>query len=181
MVRRLTGRADDLLVTLVADEQDVEVVVGEAHGLAVDLGHQRAGGVDRLQAAHPCLRVDDGGHSVRGEDDGGALGHLVGLVDEDRTALLQGVDDVLVVHDLLADVDRRAVELQGLLDGHHGPVDAGAVAARRREEDLLVGRLVGWLAHAPIVRALVTSPFPVPPAPPPHPPLPVDSESQPPM
>ena len=41
-----------------------------------------------------------------GEDDGGALGHLVGLVDEDGAAPLEGVDDVLVVHDLLAHVDR---------------------------------------------------------------------------
>ena len=39
----------------------------------------------------------------------GALGHLVGLLDEDRAPRLQGLDHVLVVHDLLAHVDRRAV------------------------------------------------------------------------
>ena len=77
--------------------------------------------------ATPCAR----------EDDGGALGHLVGLVDEDRAALLQRGHDVLVVHDLLAHVDRRAVELERLLDRDDGPVDARAVAARCRQEDLL--------------------------------------------
>ena len=47
------------------------------------------------------------------------------------------LDDVLVVHDLLAHVDRRAVELERALDGLDGPVDAGAVAARRGEQELL--------------------------------------------
>ena len=61
---------------------------------------------------------------------------LVQLLHEDRAALAQLLDDVLVVDDLLADVDRRAVELERALDGLDGPVDARAVAARRREQDL---------------------------------------------
>ena len=135
----LAGGADDLLVALVADEQDVVVAVGEAHGLAVHLGDQRAGGVDGAQRQRARLLVDDRGHAVRREDDGRALGHLVGLVDEDRPALLQRGDDVLVVHDLLAHVDRRAVELEGLLDRDDGPVDTRAVAARGGEEHALRG------------------------------------------
>ena len=144
--------AHDLLVALVADEQDVEVVVGEAHGLAVHLGHQRAGRVDRLEvAARVASSCTTGRDAVRGEDDGGALGHLVGLVDEDRARASRSVgDDVLVVHDLLAHVDRRAVELERLLDGDDGPVDAGAVAARRREQHAL-GGLVSRRGHGPIV------------------------------
>ena len=51
VVRRLTGGTDDLFVALVADQQDVVVVAGEALGLVVHLGDQRAGGVDDLQAA----------------------------------------------------------------------------------------------------------------------------------
>ena len=112
----------------------------------MDLGDQGAGGVDGAQAEGPGLLVDDGRHAVRREDDGGALGHLVGLVDEDRAALLERGDDVLVVDDLLAHVDRRPVELEGLLDGDDGPVDTGAVAAGGREEHAL-----GGLRHASIV------------------------------
>jgi hypothetical protein len=41
------------------------------------------------------------------------------------------------VHDLLADVDRRAVLLERLLDGLDGPVDACAVPARRGQQDAL--------------------------------------------
>ena len=62
---------------------------------------------------------------------------VVELVDEDRAALAQLLDDVLVVDDLLAHVDGRAVELERALDGLHGAVDAGAVAARGGEEELL--------------------------------------------
>jgi hypothetical protein len=41
------------------------------------------------------------------------------------------------VDDLLADVHRRPVELEGALDRVDRPFDACAVAARRREEDVL--------------------------------------------
>ena len=48
---RLAGGALDLLVALVADQQDVVVVGGEPPRLVVHLGDQRAGRVDGLQAA----------------------------------------------------------------------------------------------------------------------------------
>ena len=73
---RLAAGADDLLVTLVADQQDVEVVVGEPAGLVVHLRHQRAGGVDRPQAAGGGLLVDLRRDAVGGEHDDRALGHL---------------------------------------------------------------------------------------------------------
>ena len=151
MVGRLARRALDLFVALVADEQDLEVVAREAHGLAVHLGHERAGGVDGVQAAVGGGVHDRRRDAVRAEDDVGALGHLVDLVDEDRALLLELGHDVDVVHDLLAHVDGRAVVLERLLDGDHGAVDAGAVAARRREQHALVsgdGDILEPAAHA---------------------------------
>ena len=144
---RLAGRTDDLLVPLVADQQDVVVLGGEPLRLLVHLGHQRAGRVDRLEVAGPGLLVDLGRHAVRGEDHDGALGHLLVLLHEDRALRLQRGDHVLVVHDLLADVDRRPVELQRLLDGLHRAVDAGAVAAGLGQQHSL------RRSPAPIVRA----------------------------
>ena len=47
---------------------------------------------------------------------------------------LEPADDVQVVHDLLADVDRGPVQLERLLDRLDGPVDPGAVAARPGEQ-----------------------------------------------
>ena len=103
---RLARGALDLLVAGVADQQDVVVVAGEPLRLVVHLRHQRAGRVDRLELALLGLPVHLGRDAVRREDHGGAGGHLVELLDEDRAARLEVGHDVLVVHDLLADVDR---------------------------------------------------------------------------
>jgi hypothetical protein len=48
-LRRLSGRPLDLLVARVADHHDRVPALREASRLDVDLGHQRAGGVDRAQ------------------------------------------------------------------------------------------------------------------------------------
>ena len=75
-----------------------------------------------------------GGDAVGGEDDGRAVGHLVELLDEDGAALLEVGDDVLVVDDLLADVDRRAALVERELDDVDRAVDAGAERARAGEQ-----------------------------------------------
>ncbi len=142
VVGRLAGGALDLLVPLVADQQDVVVLACEALGLVVDLGDQRAGGVDRLELPLGRLPVDLGRDAVGREHHGRAGRHLVELLDEHRAARLEVGDDVLVVDDLLADVDRGAVEVERLLHGHDRAVDAGAVAARRGEHHGALG-LVG--------------------------------------
>ena len=54
-------------------------------------------------------------------------------------ALAQLLDDVLVVDDLLAHVHGRAVDLERAFDRLHRPVDARAVSARRRQQQLLDG------------------------------------------
>ena len=131
---RVPHRALDLFVAGVADEQDLEVVLGEADGLAVHLGDERAGRVDRVEVAVGGALHDGRRDAVRAEDDVRALGHLVDLVDEDGALLLERRDDVDVVHDLLAHVDGRAVVLERLLDGDDRTVDSRAVAARGREQ-----------------------------------------------
>ena len=59
------------------------------------------------------------------------------LVDEDGAARLEVAHDVRVVDDLLAHVDGAAVERKSPLDRLDRPFDAGAIAARRGEEDTL--------------------------------------------
>ena len=136
-LRRLAHRPLDLLVAGVADENDPVAVGRVALGLRVHLRHERAGGVDRAEGAGGRVRVDGRGDAVRGEDDSLALGHILLGVDEDRSALLELAHDVDVVHDLLPHVDGGAVQLERALDRLDGPLDAGAVAARRGEENPL--------------------------------------------
>ena len=75
------------------------------------------------------------GHAVGREHDGPVVRHLVELVDEDRALGLEILDDIAVMHDLVADIDRPAVALDGALDDLDGTVDAGAEAARAGEQD----------------------------------------------
>ena len=63
-------------------------------------------------------------------------GHLVELADEDRALPLQVLHDVFVVHDLVAHIDRRAMDRQRLLDRIDGADDPGAEAARGTEQDV---------------------------------------------
>ncbi len=72
---------------------------------------------------------------MRREDHRLAFGHLPLVVHEHRPARLEVLDHVEVVDDLLADVDGGPVEVERLLDRLDRPLDAGAVAARRGEED----------------------------------------------
>ena len=105
--------------------------------LAVDLGDQRAGGIEiehvaRL-APRPAPTLARRGR--RRPPAGPVSGHLVELLDEDRALALQAVDHVAVVDDLVADIDRRAPFLQRHLDDLDRPVDTGAKAARRAQHD----------------------------------------------
>ena len=56
-------------------------------------------------------------------------------LDEDDALSLERVDDVFVVDDLVAHVDRRAVDLERPLDHVDRAHDAGAEAARSAEND----------------------------------------------
>ena len=136
-IRRLAGRALDLLVPGMADEHDAVALLGVAARLRVDLRDERAGCVDRGQPP-PRRRVPYRGRdAVRGEDDRRPLGHLVHRVDEDGAARLQLPHDMGVVDDLLPDVDGGPVERERAPDGLDGPLDTGAIPPRRGQKDPL--------------------------------------------
>src|SRR3954463_7406296 len=129
MVRGLPRRTDDLLVTLVTDQEDVVTLAVEPPCLRVHLCHQWTRRVDRAKRSLCRLLVHDGSDAMRRKDDHGAFWHLVGLLDEHRAEAFEPPYDVGVVHDLFADIDRGPVALQRTLYGQDRTVDAGAVAA----------------------------------------------------
>ena len=118
-----------------ADQQHRAARLVVALDLAVHLGDQRAGGVGEQQAAAARLGRHGLGHAVGREHDQPVLGHLVELLDEHGTQRAQLVDDVPVVDDLVADIDRRPILAQRHLDHVDGALDAGAEAARAGEQD----------------------------------------------
>ena len=121
-------------MSCVSDKDDGVAGLGVAARLRMHLGDERAGGVDRGQGPLPGLAAHGRRDPVGGEDDGRSLRHVRDRVDEDGAARAQVVDDVGVVDDLLADVDRASVERKGPLDGLDRPFDPCAVASRRGEE-----------------------------------------------
>ena len=60
------------------------------------------------------------------------FGHFGELLDEARSHRLETLDHVPVVHDLVADIDRRTIFAQSQLDDLNRPDDTGAEAARLR-------------------------------------------------
>ena len=99
----------------------------------MDLGDQRAGRVDIEHLAPRGLGRHRLRHAMGREDHRPVGGHSSSSSTKTAPLRAQPVDHVLVVHDLVADVDRRAPFLERHLDDLDRPVDAGAEAARRGE------------------------------------------------
>ncbi len=83
-----------------------------------------------------------------GEDHPRTLGGLPKLVDEHGAQALQPLDHKAVVYDLVAHIDRGPEFFERQFDDADGPVDAGAEAARRCQQQCHLG-LHGSVTHGP--------------------------------
>src|ERR1700678_2303482 len=124
---------------LVPYQYDARAIAGESHGLQVHFSNQRASGVDYMQLAFLGLLADGRRDSMRAEDGAAADGHFIELFDEDRSGIAQFIDDVFVVDDFLAHVDRRTIEIEGNFHHVDRPHYARAKASRLKQEYLLTG------------------------------------------
>jgi hypothetical protein len=120
----------------VADESDEVAAVGVAARLCVHLRDQRTDGVHDDETAPLAVLLYRRRDPVGGEHADRPLRYLVLGIDEDGAEPLEPLDDVVVVDDLMANVDRRAVLVEKALDDLDRSVDAGAERARGGEEDL---------------------------------------------
>ena len=94
----------------------------------MDLGHERADGVDDHAALGPGGLDHLGGRAVGAQHERGAVGDLGHVVDEDDPLLAEAVDHVPVVDDLVVAVDRRLEDPHHPGQGLDGLLDAGAEA-----------------------------------------------------
>jgi hypothetical protein len=90
----LAHGADDLLVALVADEDDRVALVGVASCLHVHLRDERAHGVDHVVAQLLRVRENRRRDAVGGVDDRRSARHLCLFLDEDRSARLEIANDM---------------------------------------------------------------------------------------
>ena len=136
---RLTHRAFDFRMSLVADHHDVEALLTHLRDFHVHLGHERAGCVEHAQAARLGFAAHRLRDAVRAENQRAAFGHVRQFFDEDRAFLAQIRDDIGVMDDLVTHVDGRAEQLDRALDDFDRAIDARAEPARLREQDFDVG------------------------------------------
>ena len=137
-----------------ADQQDLASATVMDLGLAVHLGDERTGRVEGEEPAALRLLGHRLRHPMRREHDGRArIGNLGQVLDEDGALGAQAVHHVPVMHDLVAHIDRGAVERERPFDRLDGAHHAGTEAARRAQhdvEDRLPGRRSGGICFSSV-------------------------------
>ncbi len=82
----------------------------------MDLGHQRAGGIEDRQATCGRFLLHAPRDAVGAEYGDGERRDFRQILNEDCTLIFQAFDDVFVVHDLVAHINRRPILFEGALD-----------------------------------------------------------------
>ena len=131
----LAQGALDFWMAGMADQHDGAAFAGKSRAVEVDLGDQRAGGVEHRQAARLGRHFDAAGNAVGRKNGGGAVGYFVQFLDKHRAHRAQPVDHMGVVDDFMPDIDRRAVLFQRPFDDGDGAHDPGAKSAGRGQND----------------------------------------------
>ena len=132
-IGQLAHGADRFGVACVADHDDLQACIGMALRLDMDLGDQRAGGIDIDHIARLRRRGHGFRHAMGGKDHRTVVGAFRQFLDKDRALVAQPVDDEFIVHDLMAHIDWGAPFLEGHLNDLDRPVHARAESARRGE------------------------------------------------
>ncbi len=147
-LRQLAHGAENLGMPGMADQHDLAPGGLMAPDLDMDLGDQWARGVQVEHVAPLRLGRHRLGHAVGGEDDRTIARRFFEMFDEHRAEPSQPVDDVGVVDDLVAHIDRRAILQQRLLDDLNRAVHPSTKAAWTGQQDVKrrKGGIVG--AHA---------------------------------
>src|SRR2546430_11391160 len=100
--------------------------VGVATRLRMHLGDERTDGVHDTKPALLAVLAHGRRDTVRGEDANLTGRDLVLVVDEDGAQVLETTHDMVVVHDLVSHVDRRALPGGQAVHAPHRAVDPRA-------------------------------------------------------
>src|SRR6185295_3738356 len=133
---KLADRAFDLRMAGMADQNHSTALVDVALPLAVDFGDQGTGRVQYGQLSDFGIVLDGPRHAMGTEDRDHTERHLRKIFHEASALCLQALNNIAVVHDLVAHVDRRSILRESPLDDLDGADDASTVAARLRQDDL---------------------------------------------
>ena len=132
----LPHRPLSLRMASMPNHHDLKALFAHFQDFDMNLGDQRASGIEYLEAT--ALRLPAYGlrHAMRAEDQRRTRRNKCEILDEYRPLGSQVFDHILVVHNLVTHVDRCAVQFDGALNDADGALDARAKAARLRQQNL---------------------------------------------
>ncbi len=151
-----TDNASAFRVSFVTDVDDRVAVLEEAMHFEVDLVDERTRCINHGAILLPGDFEVFGRRTVRGEDDDGVLGNFFGAVDGDRAARFQILHHGFVVDDFVLDIDRRAENIERILDRLYRARHPRAKPARGGEKDFLDGYLRHMYFFNPLKKNYLT-------------------------
>jgi hypothetical protein len=117
-------------MALVTNHDDLQACIVMALRLDMDLAHKRASRIDKNHLAPRSLGRHSLRHTMRRKDNRAIIGAIFKFLDKNSAFGAQIVDNIFVVHNLVAHIDRRAPLIDCNLDNLDGAVDPRTKAAR---------------------------------------------------
>jgi hypothetical protein len=120
----------------VADHDDFHALSGKLLYLYVNLGHQRAGGIEDLEFSGHGMVSNLSRDPVGTHDHSGTERNLVKILYEHCALLAKVSNHMVVVDNLMPDINGGAESLERPLDNLNGAVHTGTKTPRFREKNL---------------------------------------------
>src|SRR5262249_50335161 len=127
--------AFDLGMTAMSNHHDLEPELAHLRHLDVHLRHQGASRIEHAQAPLLGFLAHSLRHAMRAEDHCGTGGNFAPRFHEYSPFGAQIFDDVLVVYNLVANINRCAGQAERTLDDLDRAVHTGTKTTRLREHD----------------------------------------------
>src|SRR5450631_2443302 len=89
-------------------------------------------GIEDRQSKRGGFRLDGAGDPMGTKNRARASGNLIQALDEPCSLRLEGLDNIAVVDNLMADIDGRPIFFERAFDDFDRPDDAGTKSARLR-------------------------------------------------
>ncbi len=124
-------------MVLMADQDNGIALARELDRLQMNFGDQRTGGVNHFKIASPSVVAHGRRYAVSAENDPRPGRNLVQFLDKDRARAAQLIHNVPVMDDFLANINRRAVQIQRDLDHVDGADDTSAKPPWPQQDNLL--------------------------------------------
>ena len=115
-------------MTIVTNQHALAALATEAFHLEVHLGHQGAGRIEDLETALFSFGTDFFRNTVSTENNDRSTGNISQLINKNRAALTQLVDDKFIVHHLMAHINRRTKKIESTVDDINGTIDTSTKA-----------------------------------------------------